>query len=118
MGGSEQQVVKLFDEVRMMHELRSDTLSLIHSTTSIKPIKKLVEVHDILDITLMIEAHFSDYRDNPPWDVSLLRDMNSIRAELIVFHRPEFNPVSRLDTFSAKMLSLFHVIKANNAKAG
>lgn len=102
-------ILKMFDEVEILKELKDDTITLIHSTSSIKPIKKLIEVHELIDLSLVIESSFSDYKDSPPLSPTLLKDMNSLRAELVVFHRLEFAPVTKLDAFSAKMVCLFHV---------
>lgn len=104
-------VVKLFDEVQMMQELRLDTVKLIHSTASIKPIKKLVEVHELIELNLLIEQRFSDYKDFPPWDYKVMKDLNLLRSELVVFHRPDFNPADRLDSFSRKMVTLFRLME-------
>ncbi len=115
MKHSECVVLKLFDEVEVLKELRDDTVTLIHSTSSIKPIKKLIEVHELLDLSLVIESAFSDFKGSPPLDPVLLKDMNAIRAELVVFHRLDFRPVTKIDAFSAKMVSLFRWVEMSRA---
>ena len=52
------QIVKLFDEVALMTELRTDTIDLIHATSVIPPIKKLVDAYEIISLNLMIEQKF------------------------------------------------------------
>ena len=104
------QVIRLFDEVGLMVELKKSTLELIHATSFIKVIKKLVTAHDIIELNLLIEKQFSEI-DAPPWDISALSDLSRIRRELVVYHRTDFNPSKLLDNYSNSMISLFNCIK-------
>lgn len=107
------QIVKLFDEVVMMGNLRKNTIELIHATLNIIAIKKLITVYDIVDLNLEIEKKFKDYEDNPPWDIAALRDLNKIRIELVLFYRMTFTPLSILDKYSNNMVALLKVIQMN-----
>jgi len=40
-----------------------------------------------------------------------MRDLNHLRAELVVFHRPDFDPAESLDLFSYKLMSLFRIME-------
>ena len=102
-------VVKLFDEVAMMTQLQNDTVALIHATSIINPIKKLVTAYEIINLNLLIEQRFQDIED-PPWDLPALVDLSTIRRELVVYHRSDFLPVKLLDGYSDKMVRLFHHI--------
>lgn len=104
-------VVRLHDEVQIMQELRLDTIRLIHNTAAITPIKKLVEVHEMIELNLLIEERYTDYKGLPPWDRVIMRDLNHLRAELVVFHRPDFDPAESLDLFSYKLMSLFRIME-------
>lgn len=103
------QVVKLFDEVAIMTELQKDTVALIHATSFMNPIKKLVDAHEIISLNLTIEASFSEY-DDPPWDIPALSDLSSLRRELVIYHRTDFNPSVLMDQYSMKMIKLFRHI--------
>lgn len=102
-------VVKLFDEVALMTQLQNDTVALIHATSIINPIKKLVTAYEIINLNLLIEEKFKDFED-PPWDIHALSDLATIRRELVVYHRTDFLPVKLLDGYSDKMVRLFHHI--------
>lgn len=107
------QIVKLFDEVALMTELQSDTVKLIHATSLMNPIKKLVDAYEIINLNLTIEKRFKDYED-PPWDIPALSDLSCIRRELIVYHRTDFNPTGLIDRYSAKMVTLFSYVRTRN----
>ena len=102
-------VVKLFDEVAMMTELQKDTIVLIHATSLMNPIKKLVYAYEIINLNLEIEQRFQDFED-PPWDLSALSDLSTIRRELVVYHRTDFEPMKLFDKYAGKMLGLFRLI--------
>lgn len=104
------QVIRLFDEVVLMVELKKTTLELIHATTLIKAIKKLVVAYEIIELNLLIEKQFSEIEE-PPWDIPALSDLSRIRRELVVYHRPDFNPSKLLDRYSGSMVSLFNCIQ-------
>jgi len=103
-------VVKLFDEVALMNELKDDTIALIHATLIITPIKKLVDAHEIINLNLVIEQKFEEYEE-PPWDLPALSDLGRIRRELVLYHRPDFSPAKLIDSYSTKMIQLFHHIQ-------
>ena len=107
------QVVKLFDEIVLMGDLKKKTIELIHATINIDAIKKLVIVYDIVDLNLEIEKRFKEYEENPPWDIAALRDLNKIRIELVLFYRTAFTPFTLLDGYNNKMVSLLNVIQMN-----
>jgi len=107
------QIVKLFDEVVMMGNLRKNTIELIHATLNVSAIKKLITVYDIVDLNLEIEQKFKEYEDNPPWDIPALRDLNKTRIELILFYRMAFTPLGLVDRYSDNMLSLLKIIQMN-----
>ena len=104
-------VVRLFDEVALMSELKSETVQLIHATTLVKAIKRLVDAHDIIALNLDIEKSFQSYNKAPPWDIPALNDLSIIRRELVVYYRQDFKPVKLVDNYSAKMGALFCSIK-------
>ena len=104
-------VIKIFDEVAAMSDLQSKTIGLIHATSLIPAMKKLMAAYEIIDINLQIERNYIDYKDFPPWDIPALTDLNQIRRELIVYHRKDFEPIFLLDRYSNKMSQLFHNIK-------
>jgi hypothetical protein len=104
------QIVHLFDEVAIMVELQKNTVDLIHATSLIDAIKKLTVAYDIIELNLMIEKKFSDETE-PPWDIPALSDLSRIRRELMVYHRPEFDPTVLLDKYSGNMIKLFNYIQ-------
>lgn len=110
-------VVRLHNEVNMMHNLNNYTLDLIHATRRINPIKLLINAHDIINLNLEVEKRFDDYKDFPPWDISALKDLTRIRRELFVYHRKDFNPILLFDKYNSQTSNLLKIIEINrNAK--
>ena len=109
-------VIKLYNDVAIMNELVFDTMGLIKATESIKPIKKLITIREIIDLNLYIQQNYKEYEGNPPWDIVSLHDLNSHRIELLVFHRIEFMPAVLLDKYNSKLCQLFRTIEMNNQK--
>ncbi len=104
-------IIKLFDEVAMMNDLQNNTVDLIHATSIVMAIKKLVSVYDIIDLNLHIEKTYRSYKDNPPWDLAALTDLNQLRRELFVYHKLDFNPVFLFEKYNQKMITLFRSIR-------
>ena len=110
------QIIQLHDEVAIMKGLKTSTFSLIHHTQIIQPIKKLVEVHDIIELNLIVQQQFQDYKDAPIWDVPALKDLNKIRCELMVYHNKDFKPFSLLDKYNKDLLVFFNVMALRTNK--
>ena len=102
-------IVKLFDEVAIMNELQDDTIALIHATSFMHPIKKLVDAHENISLNLTIEERF-EYYEAPPWDIPALSDLSTIRRELVIYHRTDLDPALLIDRYSCKMIKLFRHI--------
>lgn len=109
------QVVKLFDEVGILLSLAEKTIELIHATSVMDTIKKLVCIHDIISLNLAIEKRFKDYQDNPPWDLAAFTDLNRFRIELILFHRFNFKPISLIDRYNDKMAFFLRLLQLKNS---
>jgi len=92
-----------------MTELQQDTIALIHATSLMSPIKKLVDAYEIISLNLTIEKRFKDFED-PPWDIPALSDLSYIRRELVVYHSTDFDPAKLIDKYSMKMIKLFRHI--------
>ena len=105
------QIVRLYDEVALMMDLQKSTPDLIHATSHIKPIKKLVQAYEIIDHSLEVEKLYGDHLDDPPWDIHALSDLSQIRRELVIYHRTDFNPAWLLDRYSSKMANLFYRVQ-------
>ena len=103
-------VIKLRDEVGLITELARDTVDLIHRTDRIKAIKKLVEAHEILTLSLEIERRFPEFKDSPPWDQAALRDLDGIRIELMLHWLESFDPRQLLPRYYDKVGTLFRIL--------
>lgn len=110
------QIIQLHDEVAIMQGLRASTFILIHHTQAIQPIKKLIEVHDIIDLNLVVQQQFQDYKDAPIWDIPALKDLNHIRCELMVYYHTEFKPFVMLDKYNKDLLLLFSIMALRTNK--
>lgn len=103
-------IVQLFDDVAIMKDLKKDIPALIHSTEAVPAIKKIISIHEIIDLNLTIEQNFKPFKDDPPWDLASIKDMNRTRIELLVFHLEDFIPKKTLFGFNEKIKSLFRII--------
>ena len=103
------QPLKLFDEKALMVELKDDTLELIHSTTVIIVIKKLIDVHDIVHLNLEICERFKS--PEPLWDSASLSDLSMLRSEIVLFHRADFDPIRIVDGFANKIQRIVNCAK-------
>ena len=103
-------VLKLRDEVGLMSELAQDTMTMIHATSDIKPIKRLVEAHDIIQVSLDIEKTFPEFKGFPPWEKSAMRDLNSIRIDLMLHWIEAFTPKSLVQYYYGKVGTLFRLL--------
>ena len=110
------QIVKLFDEVAILGTLSEKTIELIHATSAMGAIKKLVSAYDIISLNLSIEKKFKEYEGSPPWDLAALKDLNHIRIELAVYYRFNFKPISLFDQYNTKLVSFFRLLQLKNAK--
>ena len=110
------QITRLYDEVAIMRGLKTSTFALIRYTDEIKPIKKLIEVHDIIDLNLVVQQQFQDYKDAPIWDIPALKDLNRLRCELMVYHHSEFHPFSMLDRYNSDLIRLFNIMALRTQK--
>jgi len=100
----------IINEVLIVKELVSVIPEVIHTTTEIKAIKKLVAAHDILDLNLQIEKMFNEYNEAPPWDVPSLMDLKNIKHELVIFHSKDFTPQEDFQKYCSKLGNFFRLI--------
>lgn len=103
-------VIPLYSEPALMKELTGETLTLIHATTEMNAIKKLVTAYEILNLNLEIMNQFAMMGGFPPWDICTLQDLNTIRRELVVYHRIDFNPTRLVEQYSSKTGTLIRLV--------
>lgn len=87
---------KLYDEIKIMDDLMNTTFHLIGHAKSIKPVKILVEIYDMLHLTSRILDKYkeSDLTFDCLWaDTVNIRTLNRHRCELAVYYKNEFKPV-------------------------
>lgn len=107
------ELVKLWDEKVLLTNLKQDTLFLIQGSKSIEPIKKLVQCHEILDLTLAIQHHFPTvWPELPECDPDALLQLRILTRELFIYYRSELPPEFDLYTFRVKqLLRVFQIPK-------
>lgn len=105
------EVLKLYNEVSLMEQLSGETITLIHHTKTLPAIKKLVTIGDIVTLNLKIEKEFDEYLEGPPWDLCSLSDLGTLKRELVVYHRLDFNPFRVLDYYSKMVNKLLRMVE-------
>ena len=88
----------------------TDTMKLIHSTTSISAIKQLIIIYELLYLNAKIKETFK----SEDWDFTALQDINYYRRELYLYHAKEFEPKGLIETYNAKLLSLLNTIQVKH----
>lgn len=107
-------IVTLYDENVLLADLQTRTIDLIHATTVIDAIKKLVTAHEIISLNLEIQQKFKKEEVKESlWDKAAFKDLNRIRIELMLFHRCHFCPMKLVDQYSNKMLCFFRLISSD-----
>lgn len=97
----------MVNEIKVMSQLSSDAIKLIHSTHQITAIKKLVTVHELINLNLSVQKDFSG-SEEIVWDISALSEMKLIRHEMVVYHSRDFDPPYLLKRFIEKMQSILN----------
>ncbi len=103
-------MISLYSEPALMKDLAGETLTLIHATSTMDAIKKLVTAYEILNLNLSIMSQFELMEGFPPWDICALQDLNTIRRELVVYHRVDFNPSELVERYSSKTGTLIRLV--------
>lgn len=105
------QVYKLCDEAVLMLNLVNETFTLIQRTKNIDPVKKLMEVHDILATNVSVLQKFKGMTFDEVWlDISTIRYINRLRCELFVYHRKDFINPKEFDTYNRNLSRFINLI--------
>jgi hypothetical protein len=93
--------VKLRDEFQLMLHLMEATFHQIKMVRSMAPIKTLIEIYDMLHLTIGILDDFDGkITFDSLWvDRSNLKALNKLRCELVVYHRDEFEFYKEFDAY-------------------
>lgn len=103
------ELIKLWDELDLIKKLRKDTLLIVQNCQSIPPIKKLVECHDILDLTETIVKSFPTTPPEPPvCDEAALMHLRRLISEINLFYPKEI-PQPHFLNFEMKILTLLRI---------
>lgn len=108
-----QQIFKIRDEKSLMEDLVKDTFSLIRKANNLTPIKKLIEVHDILSININILQRFKNANCSfeEIWlDVPTIKYLNNLRCTLMVYHHTEFSNINELIAYNRTFCTFLNLI--------
>lgn len=83
-------------EGKLLSNLISETVLLIHHTKVVNAIKRLVDAHDVLDLALKLEQEFSPH---PPWNLATSEHLHDIRCELLARYADAFKPTILLPKY-------------------
>lgn len=96
----------------LVKTLMGETLEMCHLTKEIQAIKKLIKVHDILELNDSIHEKFTRL-DGPVWDLASISDLDIIGRELYLYHHKDFNPFSRFKKYRFDLGRLVNIAKNN-----
>lgn len=109
----QERVIKIHDEQTLMEDLVCDTFALIRKADNLKPIKKLIEIHDILNINIKILQRFrkADFTFDDVWvDVPTIKYLNHLRCALMVYHHTEFSCTQDLVVYNQAFCRFLNLI--------
>jgi hypothetical protein len=107
------QIVKLQDEQMLLESLMEDTYQLIKKTTNLNPVKKLIEIHDILSLnaSLLHKFRSSDLTFDEIWlDPATIKHLNTLRCTLMVFHHMDFISIKELQFYNRAFCRFLNLI--------
>ena len=104
-------VIKLWDERTLLVGLQDETLRMIHSCPAVEPVKKFVEVFDILQMTLVIYEKFpTTWPELPECDVGALLHLKTLSHEIFVSYWPVL-PRPAYDEYAQRLRTLLRVFQ-------
>ena len=103
-------IISFHREVELLEDLIGDTVMLIRHTAVVSAIKKLINAHDLLELTLHIERSYQQYNHQPPWTTSTSRELDVIRSYLVAHHADAFKPTILLPRYYRKVGSLLETM--------
>jgi hypothetical protein len=109
----ESQIVKLQDEQMLLEDLMDDTFQLIKRATNLNPVKKLIEIHDILSLNASLLHRFrsSELTFDEVWlDTATLKHLNNLRCTLMVFHHTDFISVKELQIYNRAFCRFLNLV--------
>lgn len=98
------------EERLLVQELMGETLTMCHLTREINAIKKLIRVHDILELNDNILEKFTKI-DGPVWDLASISDLELLGRELFIYHQKDFNPLLRFKQYRIELGRLVNIAK-------
>lgn len=99
---SSDEVIKLHDEKMLLEDLILDTFRMIKRTQTLAPVRKLIEIHDILNLNASLLAQYqsSELTFDEIWlDVPTIKHLNHLRCELMVYHYADFISKQEIDIY-------------------
>ena len=106
-------VVKLYDEQMLLEDLIDDTFALIKRAKNLDPIKKLIEIHDILSLNAALLEKFrsSCLTFDEIWlDTPTLKHVNHLRCELIVYHHDDFTSQQEIAVYNRTFCRFLNLV--------
>lgn len=104
-------ILKLWDEKDLLIRLRDDTVLIVQNCLAVPPMKKLIEVHDILDLTINIQNQFpTEFPDPPVCDEDAMMHMKRLVQEVYIYHRAEV-PMPHFEVYESKIKTLLKIFR-------
>jgi hypothetical protein len=106
-------IIKLQDEFVLLEDLIIDTFNLIKKTKTLAPVRKLIEIHDILNLnaSILVEYKKSDLTFDEIWlDAPTLKYLNQLRCELLVYHYADFISRQEIDIYNRSFCRFLNLV--------
>jgi hypothetical protein len=102
-------LIQLWNEQKLLFDLRDSTIIIIRGLAEIKPIKKMVECHDILDLTIDIQKRFPhEFPDCPEYDAGAINRLRHLTGEIFIF----WNPILPQPDFEVYQLGVKKLVRS------
>lgn len=98
------------DELVLLENAATDTVTLMHATFTVPAIKILVSAHEILSLNLEIKRHYTNLSEVTPWDRGAFKDLDRIRAEVVLRYGETFHPPTLAPFWYQQIGHLFQIL--------
>ena len=102
-------IVKLWDEKDILQRLKADTVLIVQNCKTIPPMKKLIECHDILEMTIAIQNSFQvTFPDPLICDEGALLHLKFLVQEISIYYPREI-PQPHFQNYAMKVSTLLRI---------
>lgn len=101
-------IIYMHNEIDILTKAKNDSITLTHYTVVVPAIKKFINAHDILSMTIHV---FENYKTLTP---EAVLDIDTIQRELLVYHINDVKPPKMLEKYCSDLMKIIRLIRLYN----